>query len=52
MTRVQDLIRNDGLRDDIAAMLKRLPDLERLISRLHAMGIGRDKSACESCDVF
>ena len=42
---VADFISNKELMNSLRSQLKKLPDLERLLARIHALGVGRDKDA-------
>ena len=42
---IENINEHEDLRVDIKKMLKKLPDIERLFSRIHAHGVARDKDA-------
>jgi hypothetical protein len=45
VTAVEDLLNISDLLDTIRPQMRQLPDLERLLSRIHSMGVGRDRNA-------
>lgn len=42
---VEDLMMHSDLSSSVRALLKKLPDLERLLARIHSFAIARDKKA-------
>lgn len=48
---VEDLMNNDGLVSELAQIMKKLPDLERLLSRITAFGMKKEEKAIMYEDV-